>query len=184
MDLLRAAGRTFEETVAAVPVNAWDDNTPCGISVSEVVDHVVTGNLFSALILAGAPPAETRAVLAGSHLGDDPLAAVTESCARQHAAFTTADPMVLVPHPIGPISLGTFLRFRIGDLVVHAWDIAHGAGLDKTLPRPLVEGLWDMVAPHLDEMRAMGTFGVGASQELPAQTPLQARLLDAFGRRA
>ena len=41
-----------------------------------------------------------------------------------------------------------------------------------------------MVAPYLDEMRAMGTFGDGASQDLPTDTPLQARLLDAFGRRS
>ena len=183
MDLLKAAGRNFEETVAAVPDTAWDNDTPCGIVLSEVVDHVVTGNLFSALVLMGAPTEQARGVLTGGHLGEDPVGAVAPSCARQHAAFTAADPAVPVPHPIGDISLGTFLRFRIGDLVVHAWDIARGANLNETLPPTLVEPLWDMVMPHLEEMRAMGTFGDGASLDPSAETPLQSRLLDAFGRR-
>ncbi len=183
MDLLGIAGRTFEETVTAVPANAWGNDTPCGISVSEVVDHVVTGNLFSALTLTGARPDEARAVLAGNHLGDDPVRAARTSCDRQHAAFSAVDPELLVPHPIGAISLQSFLRFRIGDLAVHTWDIAKGAGLNETLPTLLLEGLWDMVEPHLDEMRAMGTFGQGASRNLPGEAPLQARLLDTFGRR-
>ncbi len=183
MDLLGVAGRSFAETVAVVPADAWGNDTPCGISVSEVVDHVVTGNVYSALTLTGALPETTSAVLAGNHLGDDPVGAAVASCARQHAAFSGADPALLVPHPIGAISLQTFLRFRISDLAVHTWDIANGAGLNETLPTLLLEGLWEMVEPHIDEMRAMGTFGEGASRDLPAETPLQARLLDAFGRR-
>ena len=43
--------------------------------------------------------------------------------------------------------------------------------------------LWDMVEPHLDEMRSMGTFGDGASGNLPEAASNQTRLLDAFGRR-
>jgi hypothetical protein len=39
-----------------------------------------------------------------------------------------------------------------------------------------------MVEPHLDEMRAMGTFGTGASNTLPPTATPQTRLLDAFGR--
>ena len=183
MDLLIAAGHTFERLVAAIPVTAWENGTPCGISVREVVDHVVAGNVFSALLLSGVPRAEARAALSGDHIGDDPVGAVVVSCARQHAAFSAADPASLVPHPGGDLSLRKFLRYRVGDLAVHAWDVAQGAGLDDTLPPHLVDGLWEMVAPHVDEMRTMGTFGDGASQNLPADTPLQVRLLDAFGRR-
>ena len=182
MDLLVAAALTFERVVVAVPADAWDNDTPCGISVREVIDHVVTGNLFGAMLLAGVPRVKARAVLAGDHLGAEPVQAVAASCARQDAAFAAADPAFLVPHPSGDLSVQTFLRFRIGDLAVHAWDVARGAGLDETLPPRLVSGLWDMVVPHLDDMRAMGAFGDGASQNLPWDTPLQARLLDAFGR--
>lgn len=182
VDLLAAAALTFERVVVAVPADAWDNDTPCGISVREVIDHVVAGNLFGAMLLTGVPLAIARPVLEGDHLGAEPVQAVVASCARQNAAFAATGPAFLVPHPSGDLSVQTFLRFRVGDLAVHAWDVARGAGLDETLPPPLVSGLWEMVAPHLDDMRAMGTFGEGASQDLPRDTPLQARLLDAFGR--
>ncbi len=183
MDLLRAAGHAFERVVADVPAIAWGNDTPCGISVREVVDHVVAGNVFSAMLLSGVPGTEARAVLSEDHMGDDPVGAVVASCARQHEAFSAADLASLVPHPSGDLSLVTFLRFRVGDLAVHAWDVAHGAGLDDTLPPHLVDGLWEIIAPHVDEMRTMGAFGDGASQNHRAEIPLQVRLLDAFGRR-
>jgi hypothetical protein len=86
-------------------------------------------------------------------------------------------------HPSGDISVDTFVRFRLGELVVHAWDLAVGAGLDPSLDPAVVEGLWVLVEPHLDEMRSMGTFGDGASGNLPEDASTQTRLLDAFGRR-
>lgn len=66
---------------------------------------------------------------------------------------------------------------------MHAWDVAIGAGLDSTLDGPVADRLWVMVEPHLDEMRATGTIGAGASDSLPPDASSETRLLDAFGRR-
>jgi uncharacterized protein (TIGR03086 family) len=183
VDLLQAAAAQFERTVAALPAEAWDNDTPCDITVREVVDHVVAGNIFAVRLLAGAPAAKATAALDADHLRDDPLFAVSASCGSQWSTFAGADEDRVLHHPSGDISVDTFVRFRLGELVVHAWDLAVGGSLDPSLDPAVVEGLWDLVEPDLDEMRSMGTFGDGASGNLPEDASTQTRLLDAFGRR-
>jgi uncharacterized protein (TIGR03086 family) len=183
VDLLQAAAAQFERIVASLPAETWDNATPSDITVRETVDHVVAGNIFAIRLLAGASAAEATAGLDADHLGDDPLFAVSATCESQWSAFAGADEDRVLHHPSGDISVDTFVQFRLGELVVHAWDLAVGGGLDRSLDPAVVEGLWDMVEPHLDEMRSMGTFGDGASGKLPEDASNQTRLLDAFGRR-
>ncbi len=184
MEILQLGSSQLQRIVGSVAPVAWDNITPADLTVHQVVDHVVAGNIFAVRLLAGASAAAATAGLDTDQLGDDPLAALTSTCDAQQAAFTAADPTLDLHHPSGDISLETFLRFRLGELVVHAWDIAIGADLNATLDARLVDGLWTMVEPHLNEMRTMGTFGPGASTNLAPDVSPQARLLDAFGRRA
>jgi hypothetical protein len=172
VDLIQAAAAQFERIVASFPAEAWDNSTPCDITVREVVDHVVAGNIFAVRLLAGASVPEATAGLDADHLGDDPLFAVSASCESQWSAFAGADEDRVLHHPSGDISVDTFVRFRLGEL-----------GLDPSLDPAVVEGLWVLVEPHLDEMRRMDAFGDGASRNLPEDAPTQTRLLDAFGRR-
>ena len=79
--------------------------------------------------------------------------------------------------------MSAFLRFRLVDLVVHAWDLLHAAGLDETLDPDVVRRLWVSVEPHLPFMLAFGAYGDGPSGAVSADAAQQARLLDAFGRR-
>jgi uncharacterized protein (TIGR03086 family) len=183
LSLLEAADAELERIVAAVSPASWNNPTPCAITVRELVEHVVGGNHFATRLLAGASAADAVAGLDADQLGDAPLTAVTTSCKDQREAFATADQSRALHHPSGDITFDTFLRFRLGDLVIHTWDIAIGAGLDPTLDPAVVDGLWAMVEPHLDDMRAMGGFGAGASSTLPTGASLQYQLLDAFGRR-
>ncbi|MEU0095810.1 maleylpyruvate isomerase family mycothiol-dependent enzyme [Kribbella sp. NPDC006257] len=184
MDTLKTATADFERTVAALPPNSWNNDTPCDITVREVVDHVVAGNIFAVRLLAGACAADAVADLDADHLGDDALAAVVTSGAEQLTAFAAADQTRSLHHPSRDISYQTFVRFRLGELVIHAWDLAVGADLDRTLNPVVAEALWAMVEPHLDDMRSIGGYGSGPSSDLPPTTTLQTRLLDAFGRRA
>jgi uncharacterized protein (TIGR03086 family) len=183
MDLVAAASADFERVVAALPPGSWDRPTPSEVSVRELVEHVVAGNLFTAGLLAGASRDDARAAVASDPLGGDPLSAVTASCAAQREAFAAAAPDQTVPHPNGDLPVEAFRRFRLVDLVVHAWDLTRAAGLDERLDPAVVRGLWDLVEPHLSEMAAFGAYGDGPTPDLPDDTPLQTRLLDAFGRR-
>ncbi len=183
VDLLVTADAQLLRIVSSVSTLAWSNSTPAELTVREVVDHIVAGNVFAARLLAGASATAAVAGLDTDQLGDDPLRVLASSCEAQTAAFAESDQSQALHHPSGDITYQTFLRFRLGDLVVHSWDIAIGAGLEPTLEATLVDGLWTMVEPHLDEMRARGTFGAGASGNLPPSASTQDRVLDAFGRR-
>src|SRR6476660_553262 len=100
-----------------------DRPTPSTFSVRELVQHVVVGNRFTALLLAGVDRDEARTMLLGDQLGDDPVAAVVDSARLQAQAFATTPPGQLVAGPNGKIPAAAYLRLRLVDLVVHAWDL-------------------------------------------------------------
>jgi uncharacterized protein (TIGR03086 family) len=183
VELIDAASAEFERVVRQLPADSWDRPTPSDMSVRELVEHVVVGNRFTALLLSGVDRDEARNALTGDQLGNDPVAAVTESVRRQARAFAAAPPEQPVGGPKGDVPAAAFLRFRLIDLVVHAWDLLRGAALDERLDPPLVAGLVAMVEPHLDDLLAYGAYGSGPSGTLPADASPQTRLLDWFGRR-
>jgi uncharacterized protein (TIGR03086 family) len=183
VDLIKAASVEFERVVRQLPADSWDWPTPSEVSVRELIEHVVVGNRFTALLLAGVGRDAARAALSGDQLGDDLVAAVIESALRQAEAFAAAPAEQLVPHPSGGIPAAAFLRFRLVDLVVHGWDLLRAAGLDETLDPSVVVALLSLVEPHLDDMLAFGAYGEGPSGTLPPGVPPQVRLLDSFGRR-
>jgi uncharacterized protein (TIGR03086 family) len=151
--------------------------------VRQLVEHVVVGNRLTALLLEGVDRDEARATLTGDQLGDDPVAAVIQSAERQTRAFAGTSLDQPVAGPKGIVLVADYLRFRLVDLVVHAWDLRRAARLDETLDARIVVEVMDVVEPHLTEMLAYGAYGTGPSGTLPVGAPPQARLLDWFGRR-
>jgi uncharacterized protein (TIGR03086 family) len=183
VELIDAASSEFERVVRQLPSDSWDRPTPSQMSVRKLVEHVVVGNYFTALVLAGVDRDEARSMLTRDLLGHDPVVAVVESARRQAQAFAAAPAGQLVPGPKGDISAAAYLRFRVVDLVVHAWDLLRAAGLDEALDPRVVAELMDTVEPHLDDMLSYGAYGSGLSGALPAEVSPQDRLLDWFGRR-
>jgi uncharacterized protein (TIGR03086 family) len=183
VELIDAASAEFERVVRQLPADSWERPTPSQLSVRELIEHVVVGNRFTALLLAGVDRDEARTMLTGDQLGDDPVAAVVESARRQAQAFATTPPGQPVAGPNGNIPAAAYLRFRLVDLVVHAWDLLRAARLDETVDPRIVVGLLKVVEPHLDDMLAFGAYGAGPSGTLPPDAPPQSRLLDWFGRR-
>jgi len=183
VELIDAASAEFERVVRQLPSDSWDRPTPSGISVRELIKHVVVGNYFTALLLAGVDRDEALNMLTSDQVGDDPVIAVVDSARRQAQAFATTPAGQPVPGPKGDIPAAAYLRFRLVDLVVHAWDLLRAARLDEALDPRIVAELMDMVEPHLDDMLAYGAYGSGPSGTLPAEVSPQERLLDWFGRR-
>lgn len=183
VELIDAASAEFVRVVRQLPTDSWDLPTPSEVSVRELVQHVVVGNRLTALLLAGVDRDEARKLLAGDQLGDDPVAAVVESTRRQAQAFAATPPEQPVAGPRGNIPATAFLRFRLVDLVVHAWDLLRAARLDETLDERTVVDLMKVVEPHLDDMLGYGAYGSGPSGTLLPNAAPQSRLLDWFGRR-
>jgi uncharacterized protein (TIGR03086 family) len=183
VELIDAASAEFERVVRQLPEDSWDRTTPAEFSIRELVEHVVVGNRFTVLLLAGTDRDEARTMVDGDQLGDDAVAAVTESARRQAEAFAVTSGEQRVAGPRGETSAAAYLRFRVVDLVVHAWDLRRAAQLDEALDPRTVADLLTLVEPHLPEMLASGAYGAGPSGTLASDASPQARLLDAFGRR-
>jgi uncharacterized protein (TIGR03086 family) len=183
VELIEAAATEFERVVRQLPADSWGLPTPSDISVRELVEHVVVGNRFTTLLLEGVDRDEARAVLAGDQLGDDPVAAVVDSARRQARAFAATPLDQVVAGPKGDILAAAYLRFRLVDLVVHAWDLLRAARLDETIDPRIVVDVMNLVEPHLDVMLAFGAYGEGPSGTLAPDATPQTRLLDWFGRR-
>jgi uncharacterized protein (TIGR03086 family) len=182
-ELIDAASAEFERVVRQLPSDCWERPTPSDMSVHDLIEHVVVGNRFTALLLGGVDRDEARTMLTGDQLGDDPVAAVLESARVQAQAFAAMPLEQPVAGPRGRVPVAAYLRFRLVDLVVHAWDLLRAARLDETLDPRVVAGVVKMVEPHLDEMLAYGAYGAGPSGTVPGDASPQSRLLDWFGRR-
>lgn len=169
--------------VRDLPAGSDDHPTPSDMTVRELITHVVIGNRFTALLLAGVDRNHARNQLAGDPLAGGVLSAVAESARQQMAAFEAAEPGRLVAGPTGQLPVAAYLRFRVVDLVVHGWDLLRAAALDETLDPEVTAGVVLLVQPHLEEMLAFGAYGAGPSGVLPPDASPQSRLLDWFGRR-
>jgi uncharacterized protein (TIGR03086 family) len=176
LDALDLATEEFGRRLAAVAGPAWDLPTPCPEwDVRYLAAHVVGGNRFAVAVLGGmAAPTAIELVMSTPQLGDDPMQAWATTCADQAAAFRDRGASERrVDHPVGELSGGGFLRLRIFDIALHAWDLARAIGVDDELAPTLV----DTVLTIVEEDRLGASPGIDS----PGASP-QARLLALTGR--
>ncbi|MEX2626777.1 MAG: TIGR03086 family metal-binding protein [Ilumatobacteraceae bacterium] len=183
---LRRASDGFVALVASVGVHQWELPTPCpDWPVRQLVGHVVAGSAMAAALLRGAGRNEAIAILGVDELGDDPLDATRRFLDDQVRAVDEVDSLddLRCAHPAGPMTARQLLDLRVGDLVIHTWDLAVAVGADTTLDADLVDRVWGALRPMTPFIGRLGVFGPGPSGVLDDEAPLQARLLDLAGRR-
>ena len=188
MDNLSALPLAADQFAAIAALVTPDDltlPTPCGEwNVAQLIEHVVGGNLMAASLLAGSSRDEAVAILSGVDLGDDPHVPLRDSLRAQAQAF--ADPAALdlvVHHPAMDMPGSQLLGFRVGDLLVHSWDLARAIGADETLDPEVVAVVAQNIEPMRPFIGQVGMFGDGPSGDLPVDTDAQMALLDLMGRR-
>ena len=182
---LRRAADGFRGIVAQVGDDQWQLPTPCdGWTVRQLVGHVASGCHMAATLADGGDRDDAIAALGVDHLGAEPIRAIDTALELQQAAFERPDvDLHVFHHPAGDMPGAQVFRFRLGDLLVHQWDLANAIGADDTLDRELVHEAWDGVAPMIPMMAISGVFGNGPSGDVADDAPMQLRLLDAMGRR-
>ena len=185
IELLRRAGDFYERHLATVTADEWALASNCaGWTVKDLADHVLGGNRFAVGMLAGldTEAAFTAALALGFH--DDPVASCRSSVAAQLEAFEAPGALdAVVHHPAGDIDGRQFLGFRLGDLLLHGWDLARSTGRECILDDEVVPAVWASYQPILGAAKDRGTFGEGASGDVPDDAPQSVRLLDLTGRR-
>lgn len=159
-DLLPLAADGFGRRVHVVPDTAWDDGTPDeDWTVRDLVAHVVSEHLWAVALLDGATVDDVGDSYDGDVLGDDPAAAWDSAIAASLARWADTEDDALVHLSSGPTPAGEYAEQMLLDLVVHAWDLARGAGLDERLDPRCVRHVLDYVEPTADRWRSAGIFG-------------------------
>jgi len=185
LEALDCAAAESGRRIRAIGTDDWDRPTPCaGWTVRELATHLVGGNRMAVDLLAGATSADALARLGGDLLGGDAADAFERSAAEARGAFTAPGALErTVHHPAGDVSGAALLGFRIGDLTLHAWDLARALGTDESLDPDLARYVLDAMLPIAGALGASGRFGDGPSGTVPDDAPVQLRLLDLSGRR-
>jgi len=89
-----------------------------------------------------------------------------------------------IAHPVmGEIPCSQFLGMRVGDALLHSWDLARAISADDQLDPELVAEVWAGMSPMAGFIGKSGFFGSGASGAVGQDASLQTRLLDLSGRR-
>jgi uncharacterized protein (TIGR03086 family) len=182
---LERATAEFERRLRAITPAQWSDPSPCeGWTVRVLVNHVVSGNRMAVLRLEGSSRDQAIAALKGDLLGDDPVQAFRRGSDEQIAAFERPGALQRTCEtPVGDLSGAQLLGFRIGDLTIHAWDLARAIGGDEELDADVVREVWQAMSPMASFIGQTGFFGSGPSGQMRDDAPLQVRLLDLAGRR-
>jgi uncharacterized protein (TIGR03086 family) len=184
LTLLSRAHAFYARRLAAVTTEQWKMASVCeGWTVKDLADHVLGGNRFAVGMLAGLDAAAAfQGALAGG-FEDDPVVAFQLSASAQLDAFAAPGALgVVVHHPDGDIAALQFLGLRLGDLLLHGWDLARSVGVDDSLDDDLVQAVWDVYYPLLTGSYRGAGFGSGSTGLVSSDSPLAIRLLDLAGR--
>lgn len=187
MELLECHDRALGATralVADVRTDQWHDPTGCGDwDVRALVNHVVAGNLWAAELAAGRTIDEVGDRLDGDVLGDE-LVSAYDASAKQASEVFHAPGALDAPCAVsyGPVPGSVYLGHRFVDVLVHGWDLAVATGQPSELDAELAQACLDVIAPQVDELSTSGAFG--APVDVPADAPVDVRLLGLLGRRA
>ena len=183
VELFEAASDTFDDKLHQVPADRWDHATPCSEwDVHALVNHVVGEHRWVVPLMAGQTIGDVGTDLDGDLLGDDPMAAWHHATGPSHEAFAEPGAMGTTVHlSYGDERASAYCEQLVFDNVVHAWDLARGAGIDDELPPELVEWAVGWATPILPMLTGSGVFGevLAVADDADQQT----RLLAMVGRR-
>jgi uncharacterized protein (TIGR03086 family) len=135
--LFEAAALQACRVVDGVTPDQLGDPTPCvAWDVRALINHMVTGNLLFAALVAGSEQPERSA----DHLGDDFQRAFGDAVNALSGAFTKYDVLNGVfPTPFGEGPGKQLVMMRFNELVVHGWDLARATGQTDLLDPRLAE---------------------------------------------
>ena len=185
VDLPEVHAQSLDRTrdfIGGIRPDDWDRESVCdGWSVRELVNHIVSGNLWVPELVGGKTIEEVGDRLDGDVLGDDPKGAYDASAASAGSAFRDAGAMEKdVAVSYGPVPGSVYCGHRFIDVLIHGWDVAASTGQDTELPSHLVEACIEVVEPQAEMLAGSGAFGTEVKP--PPGASRQTQLLAMLGR--
>ena len=135
LERLGQASTEFAKRLAVVTDEQWKIVTPNDEwNVEQLVAHVIGGNMMAVALLQEAPADEALRIIRNTAIEGDPLNSFEASSAAQLEMFERPGAFEMtVHHPVGDVSGEQLVGFRIGDLALHAWDLARAIGTNEEL---------------------------------------------------
>lgn len=185
MHLLPRAFDVFGARVHEVSPDAWDNATPDSEwTVRDLVNHLVSEHLWAPRLIGGETLEDVGEEYGGDVIGrvfaDDPLAAWDSAAGVSRAAWAAVDDPALPVHlGRGPTPVVGYANEMLMDLVVHAWDLARGAGLEESGDADAVAHVLKTVEADSHEWLGSGFF---APPVMTDSTDPLTRLVALLGR--
>lgn len=178
---LELASELLAQRLQLVSPQSLGTQSACpGWTVFDLVNHVNGGGHRYLMLLQGASAGDVDATRGEDHVGQVPVDCfwawqrpLTREFASDGALART------VHHPLGDRSGEDLLGMRLLDLTLHAWDLSRSLTLDERLDPALVSYLLPHQMHLVEQLRAVGAYGVETSG--PFSDP-QAELLRRTGR--
>ncbi len=157
------------------------DSTPCASwNVSQLIDHLVGGQLWATSAIQGLDMDETGE---GSAAGDY-QAAFDVACAKAVAAFSEDGAMDRTVNPgFGDMPAAALLGLTVTDTFTHSWDLARATGQDTDLDPAFADQLLAASQASIQEaFRGPEGAPFGPEQPAPAAASSADRLAAFLGR--
>ena len=137
---LEQAIATAKSVLAGVKADQLSGSTPCASwKVSELVNHIVSGQHFFASMARGESPSDATAP---DFSAGDFNAAFSQAAADSVAAFQAPGTMDKILHlPWGDMPGSAFIGLAAVDTFAHSWDLARSTGQNTDLNPELAAGL-------------------------------------------
>lgn len=172
----RRLAQALSATIAAVPEDKWNEPSTCAEwSIRDVVRHIVDTQKHSLEPVGLTIPD-------GPSVDDDPVAAWANTRdAMQDILDDPARANLEYDGHFGRTDLASTIgSFYSLDLIVHAWDIAHPAGIDDNIDSEDLDFVEAFIAQLGDNIRMDGVCGPAV--EAPEDADRQTRVLAQLGR--
>jgi len=146
--------------------------------VRGLLNHILGGAIMYTLVNAGHPAGED----AGDVIGDDPIQALAVTSAANLASWR--QPGALKgdrAYPWGTFPAGAGLVINVGEVALHAWDLARATDQTADIDPGVAQVIYDFYRRiPMERMRASGVYG--PETHVPETAPIQQRLLGFLGR--
>lgn len=177
-DRYRRLAARLTSRIDAVPSDKWDVASTCeGWTVRDVVRHIVDTQKGSlepvGLSIPDGPSADENPVAAWVHTRDA-MQDILDDPARAHLEYDGHFGRTDLASSIG--------SFYSLDLIVHAWDIAHPAGVEDTIADEDLDFVEAFIEKLGDNIRMDGVCGPAV--EVPDSADRQTKVLAQLGRDA
>ena len=168
--------------VAGIPPGRWHAGTPCqGWDARALLNHVVSGNLWAAALVAGATIESIGDRLDGDVLGADPAGSYAVSAKAAATAFLRPGALdAACAVSSGPVPGSVYAGHRFIDVLIHGWDLATATGQGTALDARLMEACRQIIEPQLELFRRAGALA--AELPVPPDATAQTRFLAMLGR--